>query len=135
MGARHTATAATVLAAALLALSGCGPFGGESEEDKAGDTVTELVEARNHGDFARVCELIAKSQLAKFEQAGTSCERALPKLAAAGSSTSVRIDEARVQGDRATVDATVSRRGQGGEAQTILLVKEDGDWKVAEVGF
>jgi hypothetical protein len=134
MGLLHRATT-TVLVAAALAMAGCGPFGGESEEDKAADAVTELVDARNAGDFARVCQLIAEQQLASFEQAGTTCEKALPRLAAGGAATSVRIDEVRVDGERATVDATVSRRGQGGKAQTILLVKEEGDWKVAEVGF
>jgi hypothetical protein len=74
---------ARVVAVALMtiALAGCGPFGGKSEEDQAGDTVTQLVEARNKGDFAKVCSLIASQQLAKFEQAGTTCEQALPKLA------------------------------------------------------
>jgi hypothetical protein len=135
---RAHATRITVTLAALvlaLALAGCGPFGGESEEDKAGDAVTELIDARNQGDFAKVCELIASDQLAKFEQAGTTCQKALPKLAQGGATTTVRIDDARVSGDRATVDATISRRGQGGQAQTILLVKEDGDWKVADAGF
>jgi hypothetical protein len=129
------ASASTVLAVAALALAGCGPFGGQSEEDKASDTVTELIDARNDGDFAKVCDLIAADQLAKFEQAGTTCAQALPKLAQTASTTTIRVDDVRVSGDRATVDATISRRGQGGQAQTILLVKEGGDWKVAEAGF
>jgi hypothetical protein len=134
MGASRASTA-LILAVATLALAGCGPFGGQSEEDKAGDTVTELIDARNDGDFAKVCDLIAADQLAKFEQAGTTCAQALPKLAQSGSTTTIRVDDVRVSGDRATVDATISRRGQGGQAQTILLVKEGGDWKVAEAGF
>jgi ketosteroid isomerase-like protein len=135
MGRSAKRVAGTALAVAAVALAGCGPFGGESEEDKAGDAVTELVDARNAGDFARVCALIAEQQLGAFEKAGTTCQESLPRLAEGGTSTAVRIDEVRVEGERATVDATVSRRGQGGRAQTILLVKEDGEWKVAEVGF
>jgi ketosteroid isomerase-like protein len=134
MPSRLGATAAIVCCIAALALAGCGPFGGSSEEDRAGDAITALIDARNKGDFATVCDLIASDQLAKFEQAGTTCEQALPKLAQ-DVTTSLRIDEVRVSGDRATVDATVSRRGQAGQASTILLVKEGEDWKVAQAGF
>ena len=128
---------ARVVAVALMtiALAGCGPFGGKSAQDKAGDAVTQLIEARNQGDFVRVCSLIASQQLAKFKQAGTTCEQALPKLAQKGTTTSINVDQARVSGDRATVDATVSQNGGAGNAQTILLVKEGGDWKVSQVGF
>ena len=128
---------AKVVAVALMtiALAGCGPFGGKSDQEKAGDTVTQLIEARNQGDFVKVCSLIASQQLAKFKQAGTSCERALPKLARKGTTTAINIDQVRVSGDRATVDATVSQNGGAGNAQTILLVKEGSDWKVSQVGF
>jgi hypothetical protein len=128
---------ARVVAVALMtiALAGCGPFGGKSDQDKASDTVTQLIDARNQGDFVKVCSLIASQQLAKFKAAGTSCERALPKLARKGTTTSINIDQVRVSGDRATVDATVSQNGGAGNAQTILLVKEGSDWKVSQVGF
>jgi hypothetical protein len=128
---------AVIVAVALMAiaLAGCGPFGGKSDQEKAGDTVTQLIEARNQGDFVKVCSLIASQQLAKFKAAGTSCERALPKLARRGTTTSINIQQVRVSGDRATVDATVSQNGGAGNAQTILLVKEGSDWKVSQVGF
>jgi len=118
-----------------IALAGCGPFGGKSDQDKASDTVTQLIDARNQGDFVKVCSLIASQQLAKFKQAGTTCEQALPKLARKGTTTAINIAQVRVSGDRATVDATVSQNGGAGNAQTILLVKEGGDWKVSQVGF
>ena len=126
-----------VVAVALItiALAGCGPFGGKSEQDKAGDTVTQLIEARNQGDFAKVCDLIASTQLAKIKQAGTTCEKALPKVAQKGTTTTIRVEQVRVSGDRATVDATVSHNAGAGLPQTILLLKEGGDWKVAQVGF
>jgi len=131
-GRKAKVVAVTLMA---IALAGCGPFGGKSDQDKASDTVTQLIDARNQGDFVKVCSLIASQQLAKFKQAGTTCERALPKLARKGTTTSINIDQVRVSGDRATVDATVSQNGGAGNAQTILLVKEGADWKVSQVGF
>jgi hypothetical protein len=131
------ARTAKVVAVTLLTvvLAGCGPFGGKSEEDKAGDAVTQLIDARNHGDFAKVCSLIAAQQLAKFKQAGTTCLNVLPKLARKGTTTTINIDQVRVSGNRARVDATVSQNGGAGNARTILLVKESGGWKVSDVGF
>jgi hypothetical protein len=127
--------AVTLAALTLAVLAGCGPFGGESDADRASDAVTELIEARNLRDFETVCGLIASDQLAKFKRAGTTCEKALPGLAKEGTTTTIRIEQVRVSGDRATVDATVSHSAGAGTAQTILLVKEDGDWKVSQVGF
>jgi hypothetical protein len=137
MGARHKATAAAVLATALLALSGCGPFGGESEEDKAGDALTELIDARNADDFGRVCELLAENVVNGIElSSGKTCDKALEGVAGTGGrAQTVRIDEVRVQGNRATVDATVGPTGEAGSSQSILMVKEGGDWKVATANF
>ncbi|MEK6276560.1 MAG: nuclear transport factor 2 family protein [Actinomycetota bacterium] len=136
MRARAKPITALALAATALALAGCGPFGGESEEDKAGDAVTELIDARNDGDFARVCELLAKPVVDGIEgTSGKSCDEALGSLAEGQRSQTVRIDEVRVEGDRATVDATVGPTGQAGVPQNILLIKEEGDWKVATANF
>jgi hypothetical protein len=128
-------TAPVIALTLVLAAAGCGPVGGEDDDDQVGDTVTELVEARNRGDFETVCSLISAQQHARFSAAGTSCEQALPRIAREGTTTRIRIDEVRVSGDRATVDATVSQTGGAGNPQTILLIKEDGDWKVTPSGF
>jgi hypothetical protein len=126
----------TAVVALAAPLSGCGtPFGGKSDSEAAGDTLTQLIDARNQRDFGAVCDLIAQEQLAKFKRAGTTCEKALPRLAKKGTTITIRIEQVRVSGDRATVDATVSQTGGAGNAQTILLVKENGDWKVSKVGF
>jgi hypothetical protein len=126
MGSKAKAAVAALIA---LAIGACGPLGGETEEDKAGDTLTELVEARNQGDFATVCDLIASRELARFEKAGVRCETTLRRRFPTGTTTTIRIEEVRVRDDRATVDATVSQTGGAGRAQTFLLVKEDGEWK------
>ena len=117
------------LSICLLLLAGCGPFGGKSEQEKAGDTLTELVDARNQGDYARVCELIAAPDLAKFKQAGVSCEKTIRQRFGEAASTTIRIEDVKVKDDHASVDATVSQTGGAGFARTFRLVKEDGDWK------
>ena len=125
-----------MIAALAAPLAGCDtPLSGKSDTESAGDTLIDLIDARNRRDFAAVCDLIAEQQLAKFKQAGTTCQKALPRIAKKGTTITIRIEQVRVSGDRATVDATVSQTGGAGNAQTILLVKENGDWKVSQVGF
>jgi hypothetical protein len=130
-------TGVVALAVLAIAVSGCGiGGGGKSEVDKARDAITELVDAFNHHDFATVCSLISAQQLAQIQRPGMSCEKVVAKAAPKGAAEiTLRIDQVRVRGDNATVDATVSRRGGAGTAQTILMVKEGGDWKFAQVGF
>ena len=124
--ARATIAALSIL---VLVLAGCGPFGGKSDSEKAGETLTELVDARNEGDYARVCELISVQDLKKFKQAGVSCENTIRQRFGATASTTIRIEDVKVKGDQATVDATVSQTGGAGFARTFRLVKEDGEWK------
>jgi hypothetical protein len=126
---RQARATIAALSICLVLLAGCGPFGGKSEEEKAGDTLTELVDARNQGEYARVCELISEVDLKKFKQAGVSCEKTIRQRFGATASTTIRIEEVKVKDDRATVDATVSQTGGAGFARTFQLVKEDGEWK------
>jgi PBP1b-binding outer membrane lipoprotein LpoB len=130
---QRPAVIAVLLAA--LALAGCGPFGGKSDEDQVRDTVDQLVTARNQSHFADVCSLFASAQLAQFKKANTTCEKFLQQHAAPDTTTTIRVEQVRVEGDRATVDATVSHNAGAGNAESILLVKENGDWKVTQVGF
>jgi hypothetical protein len=124
-----------VLALAAIVLAGCGPFGSKSDEDQVRDAVDQLVTARNQAHFGEVCGLFASAQLAKFKKAHTTCEKFLSANAQPDTTTTIRVEQVRVQGDRATVDATVSHNAGAGNAETILMLKENGDWKVSSVGF
>jgi Domain of unknown function (DUF4878) len=132
-GRRHATAGLAILL--TLSLAGCGPLGGESDSEQASDALTDLITARNQGDWSKVCDLLASNQLAKFKRVGTTCVKEIPRIARGATTTTIRIEEVRVSGDRATVDATVSQNAGAGSAQTILMVKEDGDWKVSKVGF
>jgi ketosteroid isomerase-like protein len=126
---------AVALTAALVA--GCG--GGGSDEDQVRDVVTSFVQAGKDRDAAKACDLLASEQIKVVERVGggAECEQVLggffANADAAG--TEVKIDDVRVEGNRATVDATLMAAGTSPKAESILLVKEDGEWKLASAGL
>jgi ketosteroid isomerase-like protein len=116
----------------LLAVSGCG---GDDTKD-AQQTVRDFVEALNTRDADRYCDdLVTKEFLEKTtlstgdeDQARESCKREFNNLTVRVKLT--KIGATKVDGDKATVTAVLTRQGQSIK-QKLLLEKEDGDWKLA----
>jgi ketosteroid isomerase-like protein len=116
----------------ILALSGCG---GDDKKD-AEQTVRDFVEALNTHDADRYCdELITQEFLEKTtfstgdeDKARESCKREFKNLTVRVNLT--KIEGTKVDGDKATVTAVLTRQGQRIK-QKLLLEKEDGDWKLA----
>ena len=116
----------------LVALSGCG---GNDTED-AEQTVRDFVEALNTRDADRYCdELVTKEFLEKTtlstgdeDQARDSCKREFKNLTVRVKLA--KVEATKVDGDKATVTAVLTRQGQRIK-QKLLLEKEDGDWKLA----
>ena len=136
MRKRDHAAVAVLLAAALIA--GCGG-GGESDEDQVRDVVESFVQAGEDRDAATACDLLAADQVKTVEDIGPggSCATILAGIfsKAEDVNTDVEIQDVRVEGDRATVDATVKSPDSQPKAESILVVKEDGEWKLASAGF
>jgi hypothetical protein len=137
------------LAIALAAGAGCGG----DEEEAPGESVQALVEdagtasaqatvekffdAGNDRDAATICNLVTSDQAEAFGQAaGGDCVDGMRALFEAKDPprTEVIIEDVRVLGDRATVDATIT---QGGETRptSLSLIQEGGDWKLADPGI
>jgi ketosteroid isomerase-like protein len=121
----------------LVALSGCG--GGNDRKD-AEQTVRDFVEAVNTRDGDRYCdELITKDFLKKTtfstggeDRASQSCKSQL-KATKGLHVKLIRIVRTKVDGDNATVTAVLARQGQK-VTQTLMLKKEDGNWKLNGAG-
>jgi len=129
---RSVAVLATLIAA--TALVACGD--GDDDEGAVREAVVQFVEAGNTGDFATVCDLLSDDQRAAVAASGESCAAALRAQAAGREGdTRIGVDEVRISGDRATVDATITSADGERRAQSLLLVKEDGDWKIASAGL
>jgi ketosteroid isomerase-like protein len=123
--------ALTALAAlCLLAFSACG----QSDEQKVDHTVREFVKATNSRDAKRFCDDLVSQQFLEQSTGATgdrvkeACRQQLKS-----SRLKLKLDKissTRVQGEKATVRAVLTVRGQT-QDQLFRLVKEDGDWKLA----
>jgi hypothetical protein len=135
------------LAALLTVLAaGCGGgagdeeerLGGASEEERVGEVVTSFIEAGREQDAGRACSLLAAAQVETVERlGGGSCPQLLGGILsrAASRTTRVEIEEVRIEGRRATVEATLSAEGSAPRAERIRLIREGGEWKLADAGL
>jgi len=131
-------TRGAILALCLATLlGGCGG-GSSSDEDQVRDVITSFVQAGKDRNAAEACSLLSADQVKSVEQlGGGSCATILGGIfsKAKDVGTDVEIQDVRVEGDRATVDATVKAPGSQPKAESILVVKEDGEWKLASAGL
>jgi ketosteroid isomerase-like protein len=122
-----------VTAACAGLISGCGG-GGDNGPQTARDVARAYVEARNHGDAAKVCELYS-DQLIKSLRT-TNCV-GFVKEQTSGTATDLTLVKVSEHGDRAT--ATVQARLGGDVANAIApielkLTREGGEWRISGLG-
>jgi ketosteroid isomerase-like protein len=122
---------AGVVVTALFA--GCGG-GGSGGPQSAGEVAHAYVDARNHGDAAKVCELYSEQLVQSLK---TSNCVAFVREQTSGTATDLTVVKVSEQGDRAT--ATIQARLGGDVANAIapiqlLLTKENGEWRISGLG-
>lgn len=115
---------AFLLAAGVLALSGCG--GSDSGNQADTEAIEELVAGLNRAnadrDGAAVCQLLQPSTFAMTFSSRSKCASETGQiLKQAGESPKLVIEDISIEGET----ATVSFAGRSGEAP---LVKEGGSW-------
>ena len=114
-----------------LPLSACG--GGDDSGD-AKQAVRDFVQATNDRDGDRLCgdllsqEYMEKATGASGDKAKDACEQQL-SLIKGLKLRLVAVGDAEVDGDRATVRATIVTGGQR-QSRSFQLAKEDGSWKL-----
>ena len=114
-----------------LVLSACG--GGDDSGD-AKQAVRDFVQATNDRDGDRLCgdllsqEYMEKATGASGDKAKDACEQQL-SLIKGLKLRLVAVGDAEVDGDRATVRATIVTDGQR-QSRSFQLAKEDGSWKL-----
>ena len=129
---RHALTAALVLGALV---AGCG---GDTDETDAKTTVRQFFSAIQKRDATKLCDdlltkdFIEESTGATGDRAGEECRSQFKNLRAANVKLA-KVDQVKIDGDNATVTATVEAQGQT-RPQVFRLKKEDGAWRLAGGG-
>ena len=114
-----------------LALSACG---GGDDADDAKQAVRDFVQATNERDGDRLCgdllsqEYMEKATGASGDKAQDACKQQL-SLIKGLKLRLVAVGDAEVDGDRATVRATIVTGGQR-QSRSFQLAKESGSWKL-----
>lgn len=130
---------------AALAVGGCGASGDSSSvefkgEDRAvAQVVEDLQEAGQRRDAQRMCEdLLAKPVVTRLTEAGRaapekrSCAQTLEESLKDADTFDLEVTKVTVTGGRAL--ATVSSdAGEKDRTNTLALVKEGRNWKLAEI--
>ena len=120
-----------LFALCALVLGACGG----DDEEKVNQTVREFVSATNDRDTKKFCDELVSQQFleqstgAKGGRARDACHSQLKSLKGLKVKLE-KIESTKVDGDKATVRAVLSTRGQK-QDQVLRLKKEGGDWKLA----
>ena len=116
----------------LLLLAACG---GGDDKDEIKQAVRDFVTATNARDGDRLCDdLLTQDYLEKAtgatgDQAKDACKQQLGLITGLRLRL-VEVGDPKVDGDRATVRATIATGSQQAP-RSFKLQKEDGDWKLA----
>jgi hypothetical protein len=122
---------APVLLVLTLALGACG--GGNDPKDVQ-QTVRDFVQATNARDGDRLCgdllsqQYMEKATGASGDKAKDACKEQLALIKGLKLRL-ISVGTAKVDGDKATVRATISTGGQQMDRR-FQLAKEDGNWKL-----
>jgi hypothetical protein len=123
------------LAALALGLAACGGSD-ESDEDKIVDVIETSVTSTDPADCEKFATqaFLEQTELSEGKEALESCEESAKDTE--DDPDSVDVSEVEVDGSSATADAAFVGGSFDGQALTVALIEEDGDWKLDEItGF
>jgi hypothetical protein len=131
-----------VLAAAALALAGCGADeenpggggGGPSADQQVRAVVAKFGIATREKDYQEICDrLLADALVQKIEGVGLPCEAALQRGLGDVRAPTLEINEVSISRGRALVSIHTTAAGQAPSDDALQLVSEGGDWKIASL--
>jgi hypothetical protein len=126
---RPVALLAAAVAAGSLA-AGCG----KSDDDKVRDTLARFEQATAKQDFKALCDDVLSKQLVQRLQAvGLPCQLALQRGLGNVLQPSITVEQVKVRNDTALARITSTAVGQRPSHDTIRLVKQGDEWRIASL--
>ena len=126
-GAVAVAAACAVLGGALV---GCG----QSDEEEVASTLDDFAEAIREKDYQALCDdLFADDLVEQVRSVGLPCEVALRQGLGEVRGPTLTVGEVEVSQDAALAEVRTGAQGQQPSQDTVRLVREDGEWRVASL--
>lgn len=132
------------IAVAALAIADVGPFSDPpTEEERVADVVERFFGAASEGDSETFCGMLTTDardalQVQTAQRLRTDevpkCERILDALGSAFEGSEVSVRYVSVSGNQARVEARYRLADSGAEPRTVLLIQEDGEWRISDPG-
>jgi hypothetical protein len=120
-----------ILVAALAGGSGCG---GASEEERVRDAVGDFGTASAKKDYQHICDdLVAKDLAESVEAVGLPCEVAFKRGLDPVKDPKIEIKKVKINKTRALVSIRSTAKNQPPSDDTLELVLEGGDWRIASL--
>ncbi|HEX2087992.1 MAG TPA: nuclear transport factor 2 family protein [Solirubrobacteraceae bacterium] len=122
----------TALLAAAAVLAGCG---GDDERDVR-DVLERYAQAIERKDYQAFCDDVISKELVENvrDASGKPCEVALKGVFDEVEKPTVTVESVKLDGDRATAVTRTDAANEEPSTDTVQLVKEDGEWKIAALG-
>lgn len=131
--------AALAALGSCVALAGCS-LGDDEEPSPAsgaareiGRAIEELERATRAGDWAGVCTELF-SAAARERAGGTDCRRLLAETARDVERPEIRLLSIELEEDRARARVRTRADGQAPVEDTVVLVREGGEWRIEALG-
>lgn len=122
------------------ALSGCAgddedaaPKAAEGAPKEVAEAIDRLERATRSRDFAAICDDLFAAAT-RVRAGGEDCVGLLRSTAGDVREPAIRVLSVRIEGERADVRVRSQAVGQGPVEETIELVREDGEYRIAALG-
>ena len=126
--------ACATLIAVAVAL-GAGGCGAPSDEERVRGTLDTFAQATAKRDWRRICdEVLARRLLDRLRAAGVRCEVALSTGLQGVRDPRLEIGAVTVRGDAATARVRTLAANQNESTDTVELVRQGEDWRIAALG-
>jgi len=131
MPRRRTVALLAAAAAAGSLAAGCG----KSDDEKVRDTLSRFEQATQKRDFKVLCDDVLSEQVVqRLRAVGLPCETALQRSTVASTlQPTITVEHVKVRGDTALAQITSTAVGQKPSHDTVRLVKQGSDWRIASL--
>jgi len=122
--------AAAAILVVVVLLGTCGA----DDDEKVSDTLDRFAQASREKDYQALCdELLSTSLVEQLRTADQPCEVVLRIGLSDVQNPTLEVGDVEIDGDEATAQVDSTAAGQQPLKTRILLVKEDGDWRISSL--